>query len=146
MSQKEIAEKLRSAGLKVTPQRLAILNIISSGGHFTGEQIYESIKKVEPGISLSTVYNTLETLTEYGILNAFEAKGVAWYEMKKDDHVNVVCIDTDQIIDIPVDVSGLIKSVTEEGMKIRGISLVAYAECSKREHLGETHETPDHQS
>ena len=62
----ELANLLRQHGLKVTPQRIAILKLLYSGGHFNGEQIYNELKKSEPSISLSTVYNALNTLEKAG--------------------------------------------------------------------------------
>ncbi|WP_126451411.1 Fur family transcriptional regulator [Sulfodiicoccus acidiphilus] len=129
----DLAEELRSKGLKVTPQRLAVLRVVSSGGHYTGEQIYEMLKKSEPGISLSTIYNSLEALRESGLLNSFEARGVTWYEFRKEPHANVICLDTGEIVDVDVDLSQLTSSIDSKGMRTRGVNLVVYAECRPNE-------------
>ncbi|QIW24910.1 transcriptional repressor [Sulfolobus sp. S-194] len=128
----ELANILRSHGLKVTPQRLSILRILYKGGHFSGEQIYNELKISEPSISLSTVYNTLNSLTEAGILNAFEINGITWYEIKRDLHINVYCQDTNQIIDVTnIDLKFLYEELEKMGIYTKTLNIVAIAECSK---------------
>jgi len=59
--------KLREIGLKVTPQRQAILKLLKiSRTHPSAENIYHEIIKDYPGISFATVYNTLSKLAEAG--------------------------------------------------------------------------------
>jgi len=61
------AKKLKKIGLKVTPQRLAILRLIKGDRtHPSAEKIYHEISKKFPGISFATVYNTLAKLVETG--------------------------------------------------------------------------------
>lgn len=128
----ELANLLRSKGLKVTPQRIAILKILSKGGHYNGEQIYEELKKTEPSISLSTVYNTLNSLTEAGILNSFEVNGITWYEFKHDLHINVYCIDTNEIVDVSnIDLSYIYNEMEKRGYNVKNLNIVAIAECAK---------------
>ena len=60
-------EKLKALGLKVTPQRLAILDILEGNRtHPAAEKIYKRILGKYPGVSLATVYNTLSKLVEAG--------------------------------------------------------------------------------
>lgn len=128
----ELANLLKAHNLKVTPQRISILKILYKGGHFSGEQIYNELKKTEPSISLSTVYNTLNSLTEMGILNSFEINGVTWYELRRDLHINVYCEDTNQILDVAtVDLQPLYKELEKLGIYIKNLNIVAVAECSK---------------
>ena len=128
-------ELLRKKGLKVTPQRIAVLKLLNRGGHFNGEQIFEELKKTEPSISLSTVYNTLDVLEKSGIINSFEANGITWYEMRRIPHINVFCIDTNEIIDMDVNLESISQQLNEKGIKVINLSLVAYAECSSlKEH------------
>jgi Fur family peroxide stress response transcriptional regulator len=61
------AKKLKQIGLKVTPQRLAILEMIKGDRtHPSAEKIYHEILKKFPGVSFATVYNTLGRLVEVG--------------------------------------------------------------------------------
>lgn len=127
----DLADLLRQKGLKVTPQRLSILKLLYNGGHFNGEQIYNELKKSEPSISLSTVYNALNALEKAGLLNSFEVNGITWYEIKRDLHVNVYCEDSNQIIDVNVDLEGLYKELSEKGINVKSLNVVVTAECSK---------------
>ena len=53
----ELLESLRSAGFRLTPQRVMILSAIaSSSGHMTAENIHERVKKSYPFIDIATVY------------------------------------------------------------------------------------------
>ncbi|MCY0860434.1 MAG: Fur family transcriptional regulator [Sulfolobaceae archaeon] len=138
MEEKELVEFLRQKGLKVTPQRLAVLKLLSKGGHFTGEQIYDEIKRVEPSISLSTVYNALEALEEAGLINSFEANGVTWYELRKEPHINVICLDTNEIIDINTKLDTIYEILKNQGINVKAVNVVAYAECSNLQKESQT--------
>jgi len=94
-------ETLKKKGLKLTPQRISILKMLGKGGHFTGEQIYNEIKKKHRGISISTVYNTLNAFDRTGIVNSFEADGMRWYETRTEMHVNLYCTDQKRVTDPP---------------------------------------------
>jgi len=62
-----MAIKLKRMGLKITPQRLGILNLLTGNQtHPSAERIYQEIFKKYPGISFATVYNTLSKLVEAG--------------------------------------------------------------------------------
>ena len=61
---------VRNAGVRMTRQRRAVLEtILASHDHPTAAIIFERTKAHMPGISLATVYNCLETLSESGIIN-----------------------------------------------------------------------------
>ncbi|MCH4815435.1 MAG: Fur family transcriptional regulator [Saccharolobus sp.] len=127
----DLANLLRQRNLKVTPQRIAILKLIMRGGHYSGEQIYEELKKTEPSISLSTVYNTLETLKESGILNSFEANGITWFEINRKPHINVFCTDSNRIIDLDVDMDNFMDKLVKNGLDVKNVNIIVYADCSK---------------
>ena len=53
----DIAQKLREEGYKVTPQRIAIYNVLyAENNHPTAEMIYQSLREDHPSMSLATVY------------------------------------------------------------------------------------------
>ena len=61
---------VRNAGVRMTRQRRAVLEtILASHDHPTAAIIFERTKAHMPGISLATVYNCLETLSDSGIIN-----------------------------------------------------------------------------
>lgn len=64
------ADLARRAGVRLTPQRCAVLQtVLDSCDHPTAALIYERTQRHVPGISLATVYNTLETLNAAGLIN-----------------------------------------------------------------------------
>ena len=103
----KVIEKLRAKGLKCTPQRIDIINgIVRAPGHCTVETTYEQAKAKDPGISVSTVYRTLETLVEIGelkIINVSRYKN--YYDTKLVSHHHIVCIKCGKIEDIKVNMN-----------------------------------------
>ena len=64
----------RRKGLKITPQRLEIFReLASTADHPTADQLFERVRTRMPTISLDTVYRTLATLQEYGLIRRVEA-------------------------------------------------------------------------
>ncbi len=120
---------LREKKLKITPQRTSILEVIKPGGHYTGEQIYNKIKSKVPGISLSTVYNTLNLLEKNSIISSFEVNGMKWYESRIDSHVNVYCEDRDKVTDLDLDLTFLLDELRKKGIVSNKISIVVYSDC-----------------
>jgi Fur family peroxide stress response transcriptional regulator len=93
MKTEQLIAKLRESGAKVTPQRLAICEIIlSSKDHPTADQIFEKVKKMHPTISLATVYQTLHLLSQIGMLQELGFSGcISRYDPDTSFHINVVC-------------------------------------------------------
>ena len=86
-------QKLRSMGYRITPQRLAILNILESADrHLTPVQIYNRAQTTIPGLTETTVYRTLNFLTEHGlVLAAHIGGGQLVYEIGGHDHHHLIC-------------------------------------------------------
>ncbi len=87
------AEKLQSLGYRMTPQRHVILHVLrSSGGHLTPAQIFERARATTPGMTETTVYRTLEFLTENNIVQSkMTGSGHQVYEIAEADHYHLVC-------------------------------------------------------
>ena len=83
---------LKQNSLKVTSQRVTILEIIEKYGHITTAKLYSLLKEIHPSISLNTVYLNIEKLTSSGILTAISIDGdKTQYEMSKNDHIHLIC-------------------------------------------------------
>jgi len=93
METEQLVTKLRNSGYKVTPQRLAVCEIIlSSKDHPTADQIYEKVKKKHPTMSLATVYQTLHLLSEIGLLQELGfSNSISRYDPDTSPHINIVC-------------------------------------------------------
>lgn len=94
-------KELRMRGYKVTPQRMAICELaLSSRDHPTAEQLYASLKKKYPAMSLATVYQVLHLLTDIGMIHELGFSG--WnsrYDPNVEPHINVVCRECGRIVD-----------------------------------------------
>lgn len=92
---------LSRCGLKATPQRMVIYSsLLSSQQHPTAEQIKEAIQADQPGISLGTVYKTLDTFVQAGIANrVFSDAGTLRYDACTENHHHIYCTNTKEIVD-----------------------------------------------
>lgn len=94
---------LRAKNLRVTPARIAILEILNApGGHLSAENIADSVVKKMPGVHLSTVYRTLDTLENQGIIEHIHlGHGSAVYHLAYDNHRHLLCSSCGLVIEIP---------------------------------------------
>ena len=101
MDAKEIANKLSEKGLRVTPQRIAILGaIIKLNNHPTAENIIEYIKENHPNISVGTVYKVLDSFVENSLLKKVKTeRGIMRYDPLQSHHHHLYCEKTDRIED-----------------------------------------------
>lgn len=93
MKIEQVMARLRDRGYKVTPQRLAVCELVlSSKDHPTVDQIYQEVRKKHPTMSLATVYQTLHLLTEIGLLQELEFSDcISRYDPNTSPHINIVC-------------------------------------------------------
>ncbi len=94
--QADCAQRLREAGLRVTPQRVMIAGALRhGGGHSTADQVHERVQAEYPqAISLATVYRTLTTLREHRLVGQIDAgHGSTLYEWLDPDrpHHHALC-------------------------------------------------------
>jgi len=70
-TQEELVAQLRPLGMRLTPQRLAVAEVVvNSGDHPTVKDIYERVKEFFPYVTLATIYSTLAVLEQAGIVRA----------------------------------------------------------------------------
>lgn len=101
MDHADFHEKLRERTLKITPQRVAIYReVCHSKEHPSIEMIYKKIKKKFPRISFDTVYRTLLTFSETGLLKPVESYGYTKrFDPNTAPHHHVHCIRCRRIMD-----------------------------------------------
>lgn len=105
---KDIIDALKERGVKVTPQRIAIIKFLQNDrSHSTAEQIYEALLDEYPTMSLATVYNTLELLNDMGKIERIKIadENIVNYDYKRDNHYHFYCKGCKKIydIDLPFD-------------------------------------------
>ena len=95
-------QKLRGQGFRITPQRIAVLKILSeSKVHPSVENIYEQVMKDFPTTSLATVYKTLTLLKKMGeVLKLGFPEGSNRYDGNMPyPHPHLICIKCNKILD-----------------------------------------------
>jgi len=100
----EIATQFKKNKLKLTPQRLAILNFLrNTKSHPSAHEIYESIYPTFPTISLATIYKTLKTLAQVKLINELNlGEGNFRYDGKTYTHSHFYCNKCNKIEDIEI--------------------------------------------
>jgi Fur family peroxide stress response transcriptional regulator len=98
-------KKYRDIGLKLTPQRLAILDCLDGNKeHPSAEDIYRAVSKKFPTMSFATVYNTLEALKRKGnVLELTIDAGKKRFDPNTVPHHHLICIKCKRVVDIMSD-------------------------------------------
>jgi Fur family peroxide stress response transcriptional regulator len=93
--------ELKNSNLKVTPQRTAVLEALSTlKDHPSADKIKEYVVKNHPNIAVGTIYKTLETFVEKGLVKKVKTeKDVMRYDAILDKHHHLYCEDTERIED-----------------------------------------------
>jgi Fur family peroxide stress response transcriptional regulator len=101
MTTTEIKNKLTEKGLKVTPQRMAILEAIYNlKNHPTADKIIDYIQKMHPNIATGTVYKVLITLVDNQLIKKVKTeKDVMRYDGILQNHHHLYCIESEEIKD-----------------------------------------------
>ena len=117
-----IEQKCISKGVKLTDQRKVIAKVLSESKSEYGEsdhpdvdELYTRVTKLDPKISIATVYRTVKLFEEAGILTKHDFKtGKARYELN-DDHNHLIDIKTGEIIEfVDEEIEKLQKKVAEK--------------------------------
>ena len=117
-----IEQKCLSKGVKLTEQRKVIAKVISESKEAYGksdhpdvDELYNRVSKIDPKISIATVYRTVKLFEEAGILVKHDFKaGKARYEIN-DDHNHLIDIKTGEIIEfVDQEIEKLQKKVAEK--------------------------------
>jgi Fur family peroxide stress response transcriptional regulator len=116
--------RCRKAGLKVTPQRVAVYKaLIESKEHPSAEVLWRKLRKTLPNISLDTVNRTLLTLADIGAAFVVEGSGdVKRYDGGLENHQHFKCLKCKKIIDFhykPFNSITVPKNISEKYIVLR---------------------------
>jgi Fur family ferric uptake transcriptional regulator len=94
-SSESLLDAMRSRGLRMTPQRRAIVTeVMGAKGHISPTALARRVRERVPGVNASTVYRTLDLLEEMGILShAHLESGAEYHRKSESDHVHLACSD-----------------------------------------------------
>lgn len=87
----DISYTIKAAGLKVTPQRKILYEVMAESGHGTIEEIISKVQGKNPDITVSTVYRILESFCDAKLLSRINhPNGKTCYDITPSDHHHVI--------------------------------------------------------
>ncbi len=113
--------RCQELGMRVSRQRRYILELLwKNEEHLSAREIYDLLNQEGKEIGHTSVYQNLEALSGQGIIECVERSDGRLYGNISDSHSHVNCLDTNQIIDVRIDLpQDLIKKIeTQTGVKI----------------------------
>ena len=133
----KIEQKFQKKGLKLTDQRRTIARVILESKEEYGEsdhpdvdELYNRVSKIDPKISIATVYRTVKLFEESGILTKHEFKGgkARYEELNEGHHDHLIDVKTGEIIEfVDEEIEKLQKKVAEKyGYKLVDHKLELY--------------------
>jgi len=135
---KEKIEYYRRLGLKMTPQRLAILEYLEGNtSHPSAEDIFRHVGKQFPSMSFATVYNTLEALKERGLIVELSIDpDKKRFDPNTEPHHHLICERCHQIFDVFTEFPIELPAEYAKDFKVKRYEVVFYGlckECQKKE-------------
>ncbi|WP_456272026.1 peroxide-responsive transcriptional repressor PerR [Bacillus sp. AK031] len=140
---KEAIDTLKETGVRITPQRHAILEfLIHSMAHPTADDIYKALEGKFPNMSVATVYNNLRVFREVGLVKELTyGDASSRFDYVTSDHYHVICDECGKIVDFHYpgldEVEQLASHVT--GFKVRTHRMEIYGTCDNCSTNTETH-------
>ena len=92
-------------GLELTKQRRSVLRVIrESERHLTANEVFDDARRLLPGISFATVYNSLRYLTNEGLIGEIRfGKDANLYDRKLTPHDHAICTKCGELVDIEME-------------------------------------------
>mgnify|MGYP000856171093 FL=1 len=138
-----ITRTLRKAGFRATPQRIAIYQTLArTKEHPCVEIVYQKVHEEFPSLSLNTVYKTLQTFEELGLVRRLDAgEGMCRYDANPSPHIHFLCRTCGRMLDVDFDRSSTLRAIRETvenrtGHVVCDYSLILHDYCSACSHRG----------
>ena len=99
----DMSSRLSELGYRLTPQRLMVVQAVEAAdSHISAEEIYLQIRAIYPHMNISTVYRTLELLSERGLVTETDMGDgrVRYHSIGKGQHHHLVCQRCGATIDV----------------------------------------------
>ena len=128
----EILKQLKTKGVRFTPQRQAILEfLLETKSHPTADEIYQHVKAKFPGVSLGTIYNTLNMLKEHGhLLELSYGDMSSRFDGNPRNHYHIVCSKCGMVVDYHSPLIDMDQEVMDKsGFLIMGHRMEFYGVC-----------------
>ncbi|MDP8216238.1 MAG: Fur family transcriptional regulator [Candidatus Kaelpia imicola] len=128
----ESLKSLNGAGIRITPQRLAVYKVLNEGSHSRADFIYKRVKKRSPSISFATVYTILQFFKSKGLISEsridFER---STFEIRTDSHHHFMCKECRNIFDIDIPPCSALKKMKAAGLYIESFQGYFYGLCKE---------------
>lgn len=115
---KKLEDVLRTEGVRITRQRSAILHVLSEAGdHPDAAELLRRAQERDDSVSLATVYRTLATLEEQGVVHRhqFEGEAARFETTDAPHHDHIIDLDTGRIIEFSSErIEEIQKTIAEE--------------------------------
>lgn len=114
-----------SGSLGITKQRQAVLQVISnSHEHLTANEVFENAKRVLPGISFATVYNSLRYLKQEGLIGEVRfGTDAARYDRRLSRHDHAICTACGKLVDMELPIPDELRKKGERLSKFKADSI-----------------------
>ena len=121
-----LREALEATGHRFTEQRAAVYRFLSgTTSHPTADEVFQEVRRQIPGISLATVYKSLETLVNCELTSKLTySDGSARYDARMDPHHHARCLSCGAVSDVPS--RRLDREVQDLAAGLDGFSVVGY--------------------
>jgi Fur family ferric uptake transcriptional regulator/Fur family peroxide stress response transcriptional regulator len=130
---RELSERLRARGQRVTSQRLVINRALRERDrHVTAEELLHAVTPTLPSTSLPTVYATLELFEQLGIVRRLNAgTGAVLFDSRSAEHQHVVCRRCGAVadLDVALDTAAALDAARTAGFAPARAALVVDALC-----------------
>lgn len=124
-SLEDAVERCQFLGMRVSRQRRFILELLwQAQEHLSAREIYDRLNQQGKGIGHTSVYQNLEALSRSGIIECVERSDGRLYGNFSDSHSHVNCLDTNQILDVEVEIP---ESILREVEKQTGVKITEYS-------------------
>lgn len=113
--------KCQTLGMRLSRQRRFILELLwQAQEHLSARQIYDRLNQEGKDIGHTSVYQNLEALSQQGIIECVERSDGRLYGHVSDSHSHINCLDTNQILDVHIELPDALVSEIEQrtGVKI----------------------------
>ncbi|TKH46336.1 peroxide-responsive transcriptional repressor PerR [Paenibacillus sp. FSL R10-2782] len=126
-------ELLKKTGVRITPQRHAILNyLMESMGHPTADEIYRALESKFPSMSVATVYNNLKMFIEAGMVHELTyGDNASRYDANVSEHYHIICEKCGKIEDFSYPYLADVEhhASLETGFEVHGHRMELYGVC-----------------
>jgi len=122
---------LKNYDLKVTPQRVAIVEELYLNGHMNIDDLYKKLLAKFPSISLATIYKNINAMIERVFLSEVKIPNTkSVFELVKNEHAHLVCSSCGSIEDITLNTKDVLNEVNSRSkFKIDSTNLVLNGLC-----------------